>query len=160
MRTPAVVLDRKENYLAMVRNAAHGENRMFQNLFASVDGVRTDIVDGGALSCSFFLSAVLFINKLIADMHANMAGLERDLERSGWLRVEEPTEGAVIIWEPRPPSKERPFDPTQLHGGVYIGSGRTVSNDSNDALVPHEFPLDYDGSRKVLRIWQHPQFGA
>lgn len=156
MRKPTVKLLRKESYLAMARNAARGENRMFQNLFALVDGQETDIVDGGALSCSFFLSALLYVNKLIGDMHANMAGLEKDLGASGWVQVPEPKEGAVIVWEPRPPKKERPFDPTQLHAGVYIGDGRTVSNASDGELVPREFPLDYDGSRKVIRIWYLP----
>jgi hypothetical protein len=155
MRTPKVILLKKENYLAMTRNAARGENYMFQNLYASVDGNREDIVDGGALACSFFLSGLLYINKLIKDMHANMLGLEKDLEASGWIQVPELKEGAVVIWEPRPPIKERPFDPTQLHAGVYIGNDRVVSNDSNSALVPREFPTSYDGTRKIIRIWWH-----
>ena len=156
MPLPEVKLLFKKNYLAMVRNAAKGENYMFQNLYASVDGQQIDITDGGALACSFFLSAVLFVNKLIKDMHANMLGLEKDLEASGWVHVTEPKIGAVIIWEHRPPKKARPFSPTQLHAGIYIGDDRTVSNDSSDTLVPREFPLSYDGTRKVERIWWHP----
>ncbi len=159
MRNPKVVLCKAENYLAMVRNAARGENHMFQNLFANVDGVRTDIVDGGALACSFFLSAVLYLNKLIDDMHSNMAGLERDLERNGWVQVEEPKDGAVLIWEPRQSARERAFDPTQLHAGIYVGDNRAVSNGSNTTLMPEEHHWAYDGARKVLRIWWHPALG-
>ena len=156
MRNPTVQLLKKENYLAMARNAAKGENRMFQNLFALVDGNRQDIVDGGALGCSFFLSGLLYINKLIKDMHANMVGLEKDLADSGWVQTQELNEGAVVVWEPRPPKKERPFDPTQLHAGIFIGNDQVVSNDSTNALVPREFPTSYDGTRKIIRIWWHP----
>jgi len=159
MRNPTVALCKVENYLAMARNSARGENRMFQNLFADVDGVRTDIVDGGALACSFFLSAVLYLNKLIDDMHSNMAGLERDLERNGWTLADEPRAGAVLIWEPRQSTKERAFDPTQLHAGIYVGNDRAVSNGSNTALMPEEHHWTYDGARKVLRIWRHPILG-
>ena len=153
---PEVRILKKKSYLAMVRNAAKGENHMFRNLFAMVDGIETDIVDQGALSCSFFLSAILFVNKLIADMHANVAGLERDLEASGWSLVDEVRAGAVLVWEPRPLTKARSFMPTQLHAGVYLGEDRAVSNASNSTLIPEEHHWTYDGTRKVIRIWWHP----
>lgn len=156
MRAPIVKLLKKKNYLAMVRNAAQGETRLFQNLYALVNGVEQDITDGGALSCVFFLSGILYINKLIKDMHANMLGLERDLEASGWMLISEPREGAVIVWEPRTPLKERSFDPTQLHAGISVGDGRVISNASSSTLIPAEFPEDYDGGRKIDRIWWHP----
>ena len=155
MQKPSVTILRKKSYLAMVRNAAKGENHMFRNNFAVVDGVERDIVDDGALSCTYFLSGVLYMHKLIGDMHANIAGLERDLEASGWKPVDEPREGAILVWEARPPVKERPWEPTQLHAGVYIGDERAVSNGSNSTLMPEEHHYTYDGTRKVIRIWWH-----
>ncbi len=141
----------------MVRNAAKGGNYMFQNKYALVDGVEHDILDGGALSCSFFLSGVLYVNKLIKDMHTNMLGLEKDLEASGWQQVTELREGALLVWEARPPVKERSWEPTQLHAGIYIGNERAVSNGSNTTLMPEEHHYTYDGARKISRIWWHPE---
>jgi len=157
MRTPTVKILKKKSYLAMVRNAAKGESHMFRNRYALVDGVETDILDDGALACSFFLSSVLYTNKLIADMHANMLGLERDLAASGWVQITgEPQEGDVLVWEPRAPSKERAFDPTQLHAGIYVGEGRAVSNGSNSTRMPEEHEWTYGGTRAILRIWRCP----
>ncbi len=160
MPNPVVKILVKKSYLAMVRNAAKGENYMFQNKYALVNGVEQDITDGGSLSCAFFLSAVLYINKLIKDMHANMAGLEKDLEASGWVQISQTREGAVVVWEPRAPLKERSYEPTQLHAGISVGGGRVVSNASSSTLIPAEFPEDYDGGRKILRIWWHPELDA
>jgi hypothetical protein len=88
-------------------------------------------------------------------MHANMLGLEKDLASSGWTQVPEPREGAVLVYEARPPSKERPWEPTQLHAGIYIGNERAVSNGSNSTLMPQEHHVTYDGTRKIERIWWH-----
>lgn len=147
---------RKKNYLAMIRNAAKGENHMFQNRYALVDGVEQDIMDGGALACTFFISTVLYSNKLIVDMHTNLTGLERDLVVSGWEQVQEPEEGAVLVWEPRPPEKTRSWEPTQMHAGIYTGNERAVSNGSNSSHMPEEHHYTYDGTRKIIRIWWHP----
>lgn len=152
-----IELLKKKNYLAMVRNSVKGENHMFRNLYALIDGVERDIVDDGNLSCAFFLSAVLYVNKLIKDMHANMSGFEKDLSTSGWQQIIEPREGAVLVWEPRPPEKQRAFQPTELHAGFYIGNERAVSNGSRSTLMPEEHHYTYDGTRKIIRIWWKPE---
>lgn len=158
MPTPPVVkLLFKKNYLAMIRNAAKGENHMFRNLYALVDGTETDIVDSGNLSCAFFLSGVLFMNKFIKDMHANMLGLEKDFALSGWQQIKEPKEGSVLVWEPLPPDKQRAFQPTEFHAGFYIGNDRAISNGSRNTLMPEEHHYTYDGARKIIRIWWHPE---
>jgi len=159
-RIPVVELLLKKSYLAMVRNAAKGENHTFQNRYALVDGVERDIMDGGALACTFFLSTILYANKLIGDMHANLLGLEKDLAANGWIQVPEPREGAVLVWEARPPAKERSWDPTEFHAGFYVGNDRAVSNGSNTTLMPEEHHWTYNGERKVLRIWWHPELDA
>lgn len=144
---------KKKSYLAMVRNAARGENHMFRNLWASVDGEVRDINKDGALSCSFFASGVLYLNKLIGDMHASVAGLERDLEASGWIVVTELREGAVIIWEPRTGGDGT----AHRHAGFYIGDDRAISNGSNTTLMPEEHHSTYEGARAIERIWWHPE---
>lgn len=156
MQNPTVRILRKQSYLTMIRNAAQGENHMFRNLFADVDGQEQDINKNGALSCSFFASAVLYINKLIEDMHAGVPGLERDLEASGWTQIDEPREGAVLVWEPLEGSFVPGMGSQHTHLGFYVGDDRAVSNGSNTTLMPEEHHWTYDGTRKVVRIWWHP----
>lgn len=152
---PAIRLLKKKSYLAMIRNAAKGENHMFRNLYATVDGAEQDINKDGALACGFFASAVLYVNKLIKDMHAGVAGLERDLAASGWQQIQEPREGAVLVWESQPGT----FVPGmgELHGhlGFYLGNERAVSNGSNTTLMPEEHHYTYNGARKIERVWWH-----
>ena len=52
----SITLLKKKNYIAMIQNAAKGENSMFRNLYALVDEKEKDIVNNGDLSCAFFLS--------------------------------------------------------------------------------------------------------
>ncbi len=145
---PVVNILRKKSYLAMIRNAARGENHMFRNLYALVDGVEQDINKNGALSCGFFASAVLYLNKLISDMHAGVPGLERDLQASGWEIIPDLREGAVIVWEP---------NNGHLHAGFYIGNDLAVSNGSNSTLMPREHSVHDGEGRNIARIWWHSE---
>jgi hypothetical protein len=155
----SVVIDTKASYLAMVHNCAKGENYMFRNLWASVDGEKTDILRDGALSCVFFVSGILYINKLLGDMHAgDGGGLERDMESSGWMLVplEDMKPGTVLTWEARAGKDGKPH----LHHGFYVGDGRAVSNGSNTTLMPEEHHYTYDGTRTIIRAWWHPRLDA
>jgi hypothetical protein len=160
MPAPVVRILRKKSYLAMVRNAAKGENHMFRNLIADVDGTEQDINKDGALACAFFASAVLYINKFIHDMHAGVPGLERDLAGSGWIQIKEPREGAVLVWEPRAASFVPGMGEQHAHLGFYVGDDRAVSNGSNSTLMPEEHHWTYDGTRAVVRMWWHPDLEA
>lgn len=148
----SVKLLKKKSYLAMIINAARGENHMFRNLWASVDGEVRDINRDGALACGYFASAILYLNKLIGDMHAGVSGLERDLAASGWAQVPDLRAGAVIVWEPRPAADGTPH----RHAGFSIGEDRAVSNGSNTTGMPEEHHITYDGTRNIERIWWHP----
>jgi hypothetical protein len=142
---------KRESYLAMVRNAAKGENHTFRTVWASVDGEPRDINKDGALACGFFTSSVLYLNKLIGDLHTGVAGLERDLAASGWVQIAEPREGAVLVWEPR----EGRDGTLHSHAGFFVGAGRAVSNGSNSTGMPQEHDATYEGKRKIERIWWH-----
>src|SRR3989344_4940005 len=143
----SITLLKKKNYIAMIQNAAKGENSMFRNLYALVDEKEKDIVKNGDLSCAFFLSGVLYINKLIKDMHSGVVGLEKDLLESGWEEINELKEGAILIWEPSASG--------HLHAGVYIGNDKAVSNMSEASGVPGEHHFTYNNTRKIIRIWWH-----
>jgi len=148
----SVQLLKKKNYIAMVRNSARGENHTFRSLWAAVDGEVRDINNNGALSCGFYTSAILYLNKLIEDMHAGVAGLERDMAASGWRQIPDIRDGAVLIWEPRPGADGTPH----LHAGFSVGDDRAVSNGSNTSRMPEEHHVTYEGTRNIDRIWWHP----
>lgn len=156
MHVPVVTILKKKSYLAMIRNAARGENHMFRNLYASVDSEELDINKDGALACGFFASAVLYIHKLINDMHAGVGGLERDLSQSGWSMINDLREGAVIVWEPQEGSFVPGMGTLHSHAGFYIGDGRAVSNGSSSTLMPREHEASDGEGRKIVRIWWHP----
>ncbi|MBU6491019.1 hypothetical protein KGQ25_02625 [Patescibacteria group bacterium] len=125
MGTPHVgAILQKESYIAMVRNAEG--TRLFRNLYAAVDGKRTDIVRDGDLSCAFFVSSILCFFRLIATPHATVSGLVRDLESSGWRKTEIPMPGDIIVWEPLLLSSGE----THPHIGFFLGGEKAVSNDS------------------------------
>jgi hypothetical protein len=162
---PATILFKK-NYLAMVRNAALGENHMFQNFSIAFDGTERDALRGGKASCGTFLSSVLYLQnstleflgkpRWIRFVHANVTSVEKDMQECGWVIIPEPREGAIITWE----AKLGEDGLMHLHSGFCIGNDRAVSNGSNSTLMPEEHHVTYEGTRKIDRIWWHPELDA
>jgi hypothetical protein len=151
---PDVKILKKKSYLAMVRNAAQGEVRMFRNLFALVDGEEKDILRDGQVSCAVFVSAILYLQNSgwISSPHATVPSTEKDMEQNGWIQIPDLREGAVVTWEPITYHDGA----THWHVGFYVGNDRAVSNASNDSGIPKEHHITYDGTRQVARIWWHP----
>lgn len=136
----------------MIENSAKGENHMFRNLYAELDGQEKDILGNGQLSCAIFASAVLYFNKLIKDIHGTVAGLERDLIASGWLETKELCPGAVLIWE-----KQAADDGSlHRHAGFYVGNDEAISNDSKGTGFPHRHHVTYNDTRQIEKIYWHP----
>jgi hypothetical protein len=130
----------------MINNSVRGKNHMFRNLFGTVDGQEFDLLENGGKSCAVFVSSVLYLQKLIGDVHATVESTERDMLAFGWREIKEVREGSVVVWEKQA---------GHLHIGFSIGGGRAISNASNSSGVPEEHDLTYDGSRKVERIYWH-----
>jgi len=157
----------KKNYLAMIRNAAKGENHMFQNFYAEVDGTEKDLNRDGALGCAIVASSILYLQnslleflkkpKLIQFVHANVPSTEKDMLENGWQEISELKEGAVIVWEPKTGADNTPH----LHMGFYLNDQEAMSNDSNGNGMPSihhpTFGTNSDGSpiRKIIRIYWH-----
>ncbi len=152
----------KKNYLAMVNNAARGENHLFRNFFIAVDGAETDVLENGGLGCATVVSSILYLqnpalefaakSRWISSTHANVLAAERDMVQNGWQQVSELREGAVITWEQKPGADGA----LHWHMGFFIGNGRAISNGSNSTLMPEEHHYTYDGTRNIARIWWHP----
>lgn len=129
----------------MIENAAKGENWMFRNFFAEMDGKEKDILRDGGLSCAAFASSVLYLNKFIKDVHANTRSVEKDLLVSGWEEIKELKLGAVLVWE----VQDYP------HIGFYIGDEMAISNDSKGRGFPHKHHYTYNDTRKIEKIYWH-----
>ena len=78
----------------------------------------------------FFASAILYLNKLIGDMHAGVAGLSGTYLLP-WMQMPE------LRWRRHYLEASASADETpHLHAGFYVGDDRAVSNGSNSTLMP------------------------
>jgi len=136
-----------DTYLAVIKNSIGSE--MFRNLYAEVNGQKTDITKNGDLSCAYYVSSVLYLFKLIGEIHATVRGTIKDLEKSGWVEVGKPKAGCVLVW------KEMDFDGEDRHRhiGFYIGEEKAVCNDYKLGY-PTEFNWKY---REIESILWHPK---
>lgn len=139
-----------ETYLALVKNSVGTE--MFKNLYANVDGAKTDITENGNLSCSFFVSSLLLVVKLIKEPHATVDGTVRDLKTSGWIEIEKPKLGCMLVWE------KSDFGENGLHKhiGFYVGEDKAISNNSKTGKV-FEHHFTFENSRQIESILWNPK---
>jgi len=157
---PQVKLLRLDNYLAAIEGSIGSE--LFRHVYASVAGVRKDLVEDGRTSCAYFVSGVLTMANvaLLAPPDApntTVAGLMRSLERFGWQKVASPsTPGEIIIWEKMAQARGE----QHLHAGFYIGGERAVSH-VDSTRTPQEHHITFgareDGSpmRRIIAVYTH-----
>lgn len=137
----------------MIRNA-EGAN-LFRNLYVMTNEGSEDVLKDGKRSCAVFVSSILYLFKLIGSPHATVASLERDLEQSGWRKVDVPRSGDVLVWEPRLQGEDE-----TAHAGFYIGDDIAFSNNW-ETRVPTQHHFTYgtnpDGTpvRKITAIYTH-----
>lgn len=112
----------RDTYLAMIEKSVG--SRMFQTLYADINGTRQDILRNGDLSCAFFVSCLLKIFDLVEMPHATVKELERDLLSSGWYESNDDIPGCVLVWEMQSQANDEPHE----HTGFYIGNDTAVSN--------------------------------
>lgn len=138
----------------MIENAAKGENWMFRNFYFEVNGREKDILENGRLSCAVFVSAILYLFKLINDLHATVNSTEKDIKENGWYEITDLKRGAIVMWE-----KKLGDDDNKIHGhiGFYVGDNMAISNDSKGTGFPHRHHYTYNGTRKIEKIYWHSQ---
>lgn len=111
-----------DSYLAVIKNSI-GSN-LFRNYYAEVNGVKTDIIKNGELSCAFFVSSVLILFKLIKEgLHMTVDGTVRDMKQSGWQTIEESKIGSVLVWE----ALDFGSGGIHKHIGFYVGNDQAIS---------------------------------
>lgn len=165
MTSPSIQLLRKKTYIKMIEASAKTPTELFRYTYARVNGEEKNILFGdigkkdGLKSCAFFLSSILYLNKLCYDVHAGVDGLEKDLLAFGWYSIASPRPGAVVIWESQ--GGRRSDETSGRHAGFVVSDTEAISNDSNESGMPHRHHITYgtkeDGTpeRKIETIYWH-----
>ena len=142
-----VILIIPDTYLAVIKNSI-GSN-LFRNLYAKVNGKKTDITANGELSCAFYVSSILLLFKFIKEGHATVDSTVKDLKQSGWKKIKKPKIGSIIVWE----KKDFGNNNIHKHIGFFIGNNKAVSN-SYKLCYPVEHHFIFNGKRKIeLILW-------
>lgn len=147
----------QKNYLAMIENAAKGENWMFRNFYIDENGEIKDILKDGGLSCAVFSSSILYFFNSLLDFlgkdrwvgftHANCISTGKDMIQHGWKEINELKIGAVLFWE---------VLDGEPHMGFYVGNNEAISNDSRGKGFPWRHHYTYNNTRKIEKIYWHP----
>jgi hypothetical protein len=135
----------KDTYLQMIKNSLG--SKLFRNLYAEVKGKEQDILRNGDLSCAFFVAMLLHQFKLIAEPHATVVGLVRDLERSGWVKTDILLPGAVVVWEELPQKSGE----HHAHIGFALNKMTAISHSDTERMPTEHhitFGTNNDGAPK------------
>lgn len=130
-----------DTYISVVEKSP--ESTMFQTLISVVKGEKKDILNGGDLSCAFFVSFILCGFKLINAPHATVDGTIRDLEQSGWNEIKEMRKGCILVWQEKESHK---------HVGFYIGENEAISNDSKKRSIQKHHVTFGEEDGKPVRV--------
>lgn len=143
-----------DSYIKVIENSIG--SKLFRNLFAKVNGKKKDILKNGELSCAFYASSILYLFKLISNVHATVRGTVADLELSGWVKTDKPRKGAVLVWE-----AEKFNHKTHKHIGFYAGENKAISNNYKKGWpISHHWTFGTKNGqpvRKIEKILWHPK---
>jgi hypothetical protein len=117
-----------------------------------------DILEGGLLSCAYYVSSILANAGLIRAKHATVAGLVRDelIPELGWEPTHDPQRGDVAVWNPAIQADGK----MHRHIGFYMGP-RTAISHSDRSRTPDEHPLFFgEPPRQIEAIYTHSAFHA
>jgi len=137
----AYEIDKKRSLFKLLKNSLG--TKLFRSVYFFVNNKSTDIYQNGKLSCAFYVSTILKIIGLIENIHATVESTIKDLEKSGWYKIEKPRKGAVLVWEKRN---------DHYHLGFYLEKNKAISNFSSKG-VPLVHKLN--NNRKIIAIYFH-----
>lgn len=157
MSKKTVPLELLPSYLAVIKNSVG--SKLFRNRFYFINGKALDVLENGNLSCAYFVSSVLYHFGLTGQVHTTVVGTKEDLLKSGWLEINKPKIGSILIWESKYFSQS---DSWHMHIGFYIGGGKAISTSSKAGTpIKHHWKKDdaTGTKRKVLQILWHKALG-
>jgi hypothetical protein len=139
------------SYLQVIKNSVG--SHMFRNFYVLRDGKVFDALQNGGRSCAFFVSSILVIFKKLESFHNTVYSTIRDMEKSGWVEVQDLKPGDVIVWE----AQERESG-TYSHIGFHIGEGKAISTSdaSGTPIVHHE--NQNQKWTEIARIYRLPEW--
>ena len=140
-----------DSYLAMIESSPG--TKMFQHYYASFDGGEViDTLEDGRASCAFYVSSILTIFKAVKSTHSTVGSVEQDMKDSGWLLVDAPEAGDVLIYEDITLPTE---DEAVPHMGFYIGDEKAVSNSYTQCVpIVHDYKYRDFAERKIRTIYR------
>jgi len=143
-----------ETFLAMLEHSAG--SRVWQRMYARVNGQRRDILHHGELSCAFYVSSLLRIFGWLKEVHATVDGTIKDLHASGWRRTTRPRPGDVVEWAPITYQDGE----VHRHLGFYLDRGRAISTSfSRRTPIIHHLTYGRRGRpayRRIVNIYARP----
>jgi len=140
----------KKTYIAFIRNSVGA--RSYRNFYAKHSGREQDLLKKGELSCAFFVSSVLKVFELIGRVHLTVAGAQKDLESSGWIRrrnLKKIKPGDIIIWE-----QKKFSDGSHAHIGFFMGSKQAISSSASKKIIVRHHYI-YRGKRSMQAAYYH-----
>jgi len=139
------------SYLAMMRNSEGA--KIFRNFYINTPQGEKDVLNNGELSCSAFVSFILYQWDLISDTHANVSSTVKDILGYGWIPIAKPKPGSIIEWE----SMVMADGSKHKHLGFYLGDNKAISNryESGTPEIHHWTFGEKDGKpvRKIEKIY-------
>ncbi len=144
--SPKITIDWRNSYLKMISNSVG--TKLFRNFYIYLGKKRKDAVEGGKLSCAFFVSSILRNFGLIKEPHLTVKSALKDMKQSGWFEIKKPRQGAILVWEKR--KDERGI---HKHIGFYICNHRAISNSFYQRKpIRHHWTFGKKGSKSYRRI--------
>lgn len=140
--------------VSMIRGSVG--SAQFQKMYFEQNGGAVDVLENGNLSCAIYVSFLLYPLGLIKEPHTFVSHTIRDMEHSGWVKIDEPRPGAVLVWGPWEKSSHH-------HIGFSLGEDQAVSNvDMTQTPQQHHWTYgekkDGTPARRVTAIYWHPSF--
>jgi len=139
------IQDKRRTLFRLIENSI--STKIFRNNYFLIDGKSKDILKNGELSCAFYVSSILYLLKLVKDIHTTVQGTLKDLEESDWYKINKPKKGAIVLWD-----KD---EEGHYHLGFYWNNKKAVSNVSSKKS-PNFHPIKYK-NRKILALYFHKE---
>ncbi len=138
-----------DSYIQTVKNSVGSS--LFRNFYMQINGKKIDVLEDGNLSCARFVSSILYIAKLVRDMHTTVLGAVADLEKSGWTKITKPGIGAILVWE----AKKFKSGNVHKHIGFYVGNNRAISSRGERRQpIMHHWTFGVKNGRPIRKIEQ------
>lgn len=134
----------RRTLLHMLRASA--DTGMFQHVYVrrKSDGKELDTMEGGELSCAFYVSGMLAMAGLIDRAHSVVPTVIERMKQANWYEIPTPKPGCVVYWPEYEGHEHMGF---KLEGDDYISNSLVKrSPQIHQAQLP-------DGRRPEAYYW-------